>query len=88
MKIELQVPCFHWPGSPQNIGPVLLDIARTVLGSIKLAPDAMSVDEVVEVCHELAEIGFQHVIYNMPNTHEIKPVEVLAQEIIPRVTAF
>ena len=64
------------------------EIERTVLGSIQIRPGKMSTNEVVEVCHELAEMGFQHVIYNMPDTHEIKPIEVIAQEIIPRVNAY
>ncbi len=72
----------------QRVGRSYDDIERTVLGSIELAPGAMSVNEVVEVCHELAEMGFQHVIYNMPNTHEIRPLEIIASEIIPRVSAF
>jgi F420-dependent oxidoreductase-like protein len=72
----------------QRVGRSYDDIERTVLGSIKLAPGVMSVNEVIEVCHELAEMGFEQVIYNMPNTHEIKPVEIIAQEIIPRVSAF
>ncbi len=28
MKVGLQIPFFDWPGSPENIGPVLLEIAR------------------------------------------------------------
>ena len=41
-----------------------------MLGSIRLGPNAVSANEIVEVCQELAEVGFQQVIY-MPNTHEI-----------------
>jgi len=29
MKIGLQIPCFDWPGSPRNIGPKLVEIAKT-----------------------------------------------------------
>jgi alkanesulfonate monooxygenase SsuD/methylene tetrahydromethanopterin reductase-like flavin-dependent oxidoreductase (luciferase family) len=29
MKIGLQIPYFNWPGSSENIGPVLLEVART-----------------------------------------------------------
>jgi len=28
MKIGLQIPRFHWPGSPKNIGSKLAEIAR------------------------------------------------------------
>ena len=61
------------------------DIERTVLGTIKLAPNAMSSTEVVELCQELAEIGFQHVIFNMPNVHEIEPIEIIGREVTPQV---
>lgn len=71
-----------------SVGRSYDDVERTVLGTIKLGPGAMSVNEVVEVCHELAEMGFHHVIYNMPNSHEIRPIEIIAQEIVPRISAF
>ena len=29
MKIGLQIPRFHWPGSPENIGSKLVEIAKT-----------------------------------------------------------
>jgi alkanesulfonate monooxygenase SsuD/methylene tetrahydromethanopterin reductase-like flavin-dependent oxidoreductase (luciferase family) len=69
----------------QRVGRDYDEIEKTVLGSIKLAPDAPSVSQVIEVCHELAKMGFQQVIYIMPNIHEIKPLEVIVQEIIPQV---
>jgi len=28
MKIGLQIPRFHWPGSPENIGEKLTEIAK------------------------------------------------------------
>jgi len=61
------------------------DIERTVLGTIKLAPEAMNPTEVVELCQELAEIGIQHVIFNMPNVHEIEPIDIIGQKVIPQV---
>lgn len=72
----------------QQVGRNAAEIEPTVLGSLKLAPDAMSVSEVIEVCHELAEMGFQQVIYNLPDTHELRPLEMIATEIIPRVSGF
>jgi alkanesulfonate monooxygenase SsuD/methylene tetrahydromethanopterin reductase-like flavin-dependent oxidoreductase (luciferase family) len=64
------------------------EIEKTVLGSVRFGPGGMSLDEVVEVCHELAEMGFGHVIYNAPDTHEIRPIEVLAEQVIPRVAGL
>lgn len=71
-----------------KVGRSFDDIERTVLATIKLAPDAMDSREVVELCQELAEIGVQHLIFNMPNTHEIKPLEIFGKEIIPQVATF
>ena len=68
-----------------KVGRSYDDIERTVLGTIKLAPDAMSAEELVEVCRELAEMGFQHVIFNMPNVHEIEPIKIIGQQVIPQV---
>jgi hypothetical protein len=72
----------------QRSGRDFSEIELTVLGSIQVGPQATSTNEVVEVCHELAEMGFQQVIYNMPDTHTIRPLEVFAQEIIPKVSKF
>ena len=63
-------------------------IERTVLGSVQLGTGAMSITELVEVCHELAEMGFQHVIYNLPDVHTITPIVRLAEELIPQVWAL
>jgi alkanesulfonate monooxygenase SsuD/methylene tetrahydromethanopterin reductase-like flavin-dependent oxidoreductase (luciferase family) len=72
----------------QAVGRPYEAIERTVLGTVKLAPGAMSADEVVEVCHELAELGVQQVIYNTPDAHDLRSIERIASEIIPRVRAF
>jgi hypothetical protein len=40
---------------------------------------------VVEMCEELAEAGVKHLIFNMPNDHEIAPLEAIGREVIPRV---
>ena len=69
----------------REVGRSYDDIEHTVLGHIWIAPDAMNPAEVVESCQDLAEIGFQHVIVNMPNVHEIEPIRIIGREIIPRV---
>lgn len=72
----------------QKVGRDYDEIEKTVLGSIQLAPHKMSTSQVIEVCHELAEMGFQQVIYNMPDAHDIEPIERVAEEIIPQVASF
>ena len=71
-----------------KVGRSYDDIERTVLGTIKLAPEAMNPTEVVELCQELAEIGIQHIIFNMPNVHEIEPIKTIGQEVIPQVAGI
>lgn len=71
-----------------QVGRPYDEIERTVLGTIKLAPDAMTSDEVVKLCRELADIGIQHVIFNMPNTHKIEILEKFEKKIIPKVSEF
>ncbi|MFX0123978.1 MAG: LLM class flavin-dependent oxidoreductase [Candidatus Hodarchaeota archaeon] len=61
------------------------DIELTVLGTIRVSSDAMTKSEVINLCHELADMGFTHVIFNMPNSHDIDSIKTIGQEIIPQV---
>jgi hypothetical protein len=45
----------------------------------------MAAEEVVELCRDLNDAGIQHLIFNMPNVHEIKPLETFGEKIIPAV---
>ena len=36
----------------------------------------------------LATIGVQHAIFNMPNVHDIRPLEIFGREIIPAVAGL
>ncbi len=69
----------------EDVGRPYEEIERTALGTIHLAPDKMSAAEVVEWCRQLAGLGFQHVIFNMPNVHEVEPVKTIGREVIPAV---
>jgi F420-dependent oxidoreductase-like protein len=71
-----------------DVGRSYGDIEKTVATYIKLAPDAMDTTEVVELCRQLAELGVQHVMLGMPNVHEIKPLEIIGNEVIPTVAEF
>lgn len=68
-----------------NVGRPCDEIEKTVVTYIKLAPDAMNATKVIELCRELSDLGFQHVIFNMPNVHEIRPVEIIGDDVIPAV---
>jgi F420-dependent oxidoreductase-like protein len=70
----------------KEVGRPYSDIEKTLTTYIKLAPDAMNTIQVIELCHRLATTGIQHVIFNMPNAHEIEPIKIIGQKIIPQVT--
>lgn len=64
------------------------EIEKTALDSIHIAPGAMSSKDVIEECRRLYQLGFSHVIFNMPNTAEIKPLEIIGRDIIPEVAGW
>jgi len=63
-------------------------IERTTLGSAHLAPGKQTSADVVRSCRELARVGVQQAIVNLPNVHEIAPIEQLAKEVVPELGAF
>ena len=66
-----------------KVGRDYSEIEKTTLSTCYLAPDKMSAQNVIDECKALADIGIQHAIFNMPNVHEIKPLEIFGKEIIP-----
>ena len=48
----------------------------------------MTAADVIKTCRDLADVGIQHVIFNMPNVHEITPLEIFGRDIIPAVAGF
>jgi hypothetical protein len=48
----------------------------------------MSAKDVIAHCEALAAIGVQHAIFNMPNVHDIRPLEIFGREIIPVVAGI
>jgi len=67
-----------------EVGRPYEEIERTALGTILLAPGQMTAADVIETCKELAAIGIQHVIFNMPE-YEITTLEIIGRDIIPEV---
>jgi F420-dependent oxidoreductase-like protein len=63
-------------------------IEKTTLGTVDLQPGKMSVKDVIARCEVLAAIGVQHAIFNMPNVHDIRPLEIFGREIIPAVAGL
>lgn len=69
----------------EDVGRDYAEIEKTTLGGAYLAEGKMSVSDVIEQCRTLANIGVQQAIFNMPNVHEITPLEIFRREIIPAV---
>jgi F420-dependent oxidoreductase-like protein len=69
----------------QDVGRPFEEIEKTVVTYIKIAPDATTTDDVKLLCSQLTDMGFDHVIFNMPNVHEIAPLKIMGEEVIPFV---
>jgi len=72
-------------GHCEAVGRDYEEIERTALGTVNLADDGMKADQVIDLCRELNEAGIEHLIFNMPNVHEIWPLETFGEKVIPAV---
>ena len=63
-------------------------IEKTSLNTAHIAPGQMTAGDVIAQCKALRAIGVDHAIVNMPNVHELKPLEVFAKEIIPELAGI
>jgi F420-dependent oxidoreductase-like protein len=61
------------------------DIEKTTLNTVHIARGKQTPGDVIAECRALAGLGIQHCIFNMPNVHELKPLRVFRDEIIPAV---
>ena len=70
------------------IGRPYEEIERTSLSTVNLAPEQQTTGDVIRHCRELAEAGIEQAIVNMFNVHEITPLEIFGNEIIPEVAGL
>ncbi len=75
-------------GYCDEIGRPYQQIERTALDTVHLAPGEMTPSQMIDTYGELAKLGFQHVIVNMPNVHELAPLETIGKEVIPAVAGL
>ncbi|HBY96660.1 MAG TPA: LLM class F420-dependent oxidoreductase [Chloroflexi bacterium] len=75
-------------GHCDTVGRDYETIERTGLATIHLAPGQDSTAGVIALCQEMAGLGIQHLIFNMPNVEDISPLEIFGREIIPAVAAL
>jgi len=71
-----------------DLGRPYDQIERTTLSTANLMPGQQSTDDILRFCEELAGVGVQQAIFNMPGVETLAPVEAFAREIIPRVAGL
>ena len=81
VRLKLEVLKKHC----DRLGRGYNEIEKTTLSTVFIAPDQMSARDVIDECRSLAALGIQHCIFNMPNVHELTPLEVFGSDIIPAV---
>ncbi len=59
-------------------------VEKTSLGTVHLSGKD-TVESIIRRLKELAEMGFTHAIFNMPDVHRITPLETFGRDIIPAV---
>jgi F420-dependent oxidoreductase-like protein len=72
----------------EEVGRNYDEIERTGLDVFNLAPGQMSTTQVVDYCGKLAEIGIQQIIVSLPDVSEIRPIELIGQDVIPAITGM
>jgi F420-dependent oxidoreductase-like protein len=71
-----------------DIGRDYDEIEKTVMGPLDPGPDGAGVDALIESMRELAKLGVTHYHGSVPDVAAIRPLEVLAQRVIPAVADF
>jgi F420-dependent oxidoreductase-like protein len=84
LRVKLDVLKQHC----DKVGRDYATIEKTALDTAYLAPGQSSAADVIAQCRSLAQLGFQHVIFNMPNTQDITLLEVFGREVIPAVAGL
>jgi alkanesulfonate monooxygenase len=62
-----------------NLGRDYAEIEKTSLGTADFGPGGMTPQDIVGYCRALAAIGVDPAIFNMPDVHEIKPLELFGR---------
>jgi F420-dependent oxidoreductase-like protein len=68
----------------ETVGRSYSEIERTALAGIQLTAERAPIAQIVKLCQSLSEVGIQHVIFNMPQGYEMRSLEILGKEIVPR----
>lgn len=72
----------------EQLGRPFEQIEVTTLDGVNLGAGGESAADVVARCRGLAGLGVQHAIFNMRNVHELTPLKIFKDEIIPAVAGL
>jgi F420-dependent oxidoreductase-like protein len=69
-----------------DVGRDFNEIELTFTGSIQ--PGVESSNDIIAKCRAASQLGFQHAMFIVPNLYEMRPLEILAKEVIPAIAEF
>ena len=75
-------------GYCDEMGRAYPDIEKTVLDTVHIAPGQMTAAQLIDKCRKLNELGFSHLIVNMPNVQDLRPLEIIGREVIPEIAGL
>ena len=61
------------------------ELEISLLCPIELSESAMTPEDVIQICEEMAGLGVHHMVFNMENDHEITPIETIGKEVLPKI---
>lgn len=70
----------------ETMGRPFAEIEKSIVTYLNIGSKGMSATEVLRLCHDFADLGFQYVIFVIPNCYEIEPLAVLGREVIPALS--
>lgn len=75
-------------GHCQSLGRSYDEIERTALAGLDLSHSSKAISDTIHLCQSLADVGIQHIIFNMPNGYDMDLLQVFTREILPVVSNF
>lgn len=70
----------------ETAGRPYTEIQKSIVTYLNVGSKGMTAIEILQLCHDFANLGFQYVILVIPNCYEIKPLEILGREVIPALS--
>ncbi|MHA2090121.1 MAG: LLM class F420-dependent oxidoreductase [Candidatus Kariarchaeaceae archaeon] len=72
----------------ENLNRDYNEIEKTTLNTFHLAPEKDTIEGLIKELKEFSEIGISHAIINLPNIHELAPLERVRDEVLPAIADF